>query len=481
VDFWVDPPVISAGRSTTLNWSGPQGGTYEIEYGTRSGVVNIPPVGGTPLASDGTYPGQGQPPLVPSATTVFTLTVTETSSGNNYTAQDQKTVTVQEGLPTIESFTGQVAYAGGGVYDLTFSWTTDSSTRYCMIPQAGSDELVPDSPPQGYPLQVSSPHPGTFALEAYNDAGSTTSTLTLEWAIAARIAGVSGNPVFPASVHAAVSPDGARLYLASAAGLAVYALPDDPTAAPAQLGAWPCDFGAGLGIVGVTAVASGARDLVWALLTDASGTAGAPLQFQPMLISPQGTLVGTPTATTVDRADARGPYYLAAAPDGSALYVADGQGHGAGEYGPLLSVYNVGSQYSLTLGSSTSTGGSAVGAAVATDGSVYTTDLDSVFRYTATGSGLTLAAKELLGTWQQGTGVGDIALAGNTLFVPRHQDMLVLDRISLQPIRPALGVTGEAPAVAHDGLRLFVYQPSQDPFAAGSGAIAAPSALTGGP
>jgi hypothetical protein len=476
VDFWVDPPVISAGDSTTLNWSGPQGATYEIEYGTRSGVVNIPPIGGPPLASQGTYPGQGQPPLAPGTTTVFTLNVSETSSGN-YTAQDQKTVTVQEGPPTIASFNGQVAYTGSGTYELTFSWTTDSSTGYCLIPQAGSDELAPDSPPQGDTLQVKSPHSGTFDLEAHNDAGSTTATLTLDWAITAEIPGIGWDPM----PHAALSPDGTRLYVTSAAGLVVYALPDDPTAAPTQLGSWTFRDD-GLDAFAVTAVAAGAQDLVWVLVAPVVGMPlGTSLQFTPMLISPQGALVGSPTPTSVDRGDGSGPYYLGAAPGGSPLYLADGQGRGPGLPGPRLSVYNLGSQYSPTLASSTSTGGSAVGVAVAADGSVYTSDLDNAYRYTPTAGGLTLTAKQPLGNWHQGTGLSDVAVAGDTLFVGRARDLLVLDRISLQPVRPALGVTGATLAAAASGLRLFAYQPPTEPGTeTGPEAILAPSTLTGG-
>jgi hypothetical protein len=465
VQFWVNPPDIPAGAGTTLHWSGPEGATYTIEYAADDKVVNVPAIGQPALANEGQWPGQSDPPLCPSATTVFTLTVTETSSGNSYAAQEQKTVTVQEGPPTIESFGGQVAYAGGGTYDLTFSWTTDSSTRYCLIPQAGSDELAPDSPPQGDSLQVKAPHPGTFDLQAHNDAGSTTSTLTLEWAMTAQISGINGIPM-PA---AAVSPDGARLYLTSEAGLAVYALPDDPSQAPTQIGSWPL-----MPFVAVTAVAAGTQDLVWVVAVDQTGLdSDTALHFMPALVSPQGTVDPTGTTTSVDGGDGSGPYFLAAAPGGSPLYLADGEGaHGPG---PRVWVYAVGSQSSLTLAGSTSTGGWAVGAAVASDGSVYTTDLDNAYRYTPTADGLTLAAKQLLGNVQQRTGLRAVVVAGETLFVARPADVLVLDRISLQPVRPALGVTGVTLAAAPGGLRLFAFQ-----WNAGCEGILAPSALTGG-
>jgi hypothetical protein len=467
VDFWVDPPDISAGASTTLNWSGPQGGTYEIEYGTRSGVVNIPPVGGTPLASQGTYPGQGQPPLIPSATTVFTLTVTETSSGSNYTAQDQKTVTVQEGPPTIESFTGQVAYAGDGTYKLTFFWKTDSSTRYCLIPEAGSNELAPDSPPQGDTVPVSSPHPGTFDLEAWNDAGSTTSTLTLGWAAAAEITGLGGGGQ---PIATAVSPDGARLYVASDSALTVFELPDDPHQTPTRLSSWVAPGQA----TAVTAIAAGAQDLVWVLVSDQSGEyGGTSLHYIPEFVSPQGDITDGDATTSVDGGDGSGPYFLALAPGGSVLYFADGEG--ADFPGPRVWVYDVSSDQALSEAGITNTGGWAVGAAVATDGSVYTTDLDSAFRYTPSASGLALAEKQSLGDWTQGTGLQDVAVAGDTLFVARAGDLLVLDRLSLQPVRPALGVTGDTLAVAPDGMRLFASN-----WAAGTVSVLAPSVLVGG-
>ncbi len=106
VSFWVDQPDIPAGGSDTLHWSGPSGATYSIEYYTpQTGIVNIPAQGQPPLASQGQYPGQGAPPFILQQTTVFTLDVSESISGQQYNAQTQVTVTVQIPPPMINSFT----------------------------------------------------------------------------------------------------------------------------------------------------------------------------------------------------------------------------------------------------------------------------------------------------------------------------------------------------------------------------------------
>jgi hypothetical protein len=105
VSFWVDSPVIPLGGNITLHWSGPAGATYSIQYyDPRTGIVNIPSQGQPPLGSQGQYPAQGAPPLTPQQTTIFTLNVTETISGQSYAAQTQLTVTVEISPPLINSF-----------------------------------------------------------------------------------------------------------------------------------------------------------------------------------------------------------------------------------------------------------------------------------------------------------------------------------------------------------------------------------------
>jgi len=91
VDFTVNPANIESGESTKLKWNGPAEAVYKIEYAIPGKVVRIPKQG-QKLGPDGTYPGDTDPPLTLSQTTVFTLMVSMDSG--RYTAQQQRTVTV---------------------------------------------------------------------------------------------------------------------------------------------------------------------------------------------------------------------------------------------------------------------------------------------------------------------------------------------------------------------------------------------------
>jgi hypothetical protein len=106
VAFWANPPNVTPGQSATLNWAGPAGATYSIEYFTpQTGLVSVPAQGAPPLGNRGQYPVGGEAPLLLSQTTVFTLSVRQSLGGQNYFAQQQTTATVQVSAPTIESYT----------------------------------------------------------------------------------------------------------------------------------------------------------------------------------------------------------------------------------------------------------------------------------------------------------------------------------------------------------------------------------------
>jgi RNA polymerase sigma factor (sigma-70 family) len=100
VSFWLNPPIIPVGGSTTLNWSGPAGATYAIEYYTpQTNVVSVPTSGQAPLSNLGQYPASGQQPLELESATTFYLTVTDTIGAKHYSAQQQRTVTVDTPPP----------------------------------------------------------------------------------------------------------------------------------------------------------------------------------------------------------------------------------------------------------------------------------------------------------------------------------------------------------------------------------------------
>ena len=96
VAFWADPPIVAAGGSTTLNWSGPARATYTIEYINQKGVVqHVPKQGDPPLSNQGRYPGQSQAPLKLDRNTVFYLNVVAVISGTKYEAQQHVPVSVE--------------------------------------------------------------------------------------------------------------------------------------------------------------------------------------------------------------------------------------------------------------------------------------------------------------------------------------------------------------------------------------------------
>ncbi len=206
VSFWVDPPNIPYGSNTSLNWDGPSGATYMIQYydSQRRVIVNIPRQGQPALSNKGKYPSQDDPPLAPEQTTVFTLNVADEIEGQQYQAQDQATVTVEEPIPVITQFTGFFQEGNTGT-ELILNWNTNHADN-CMI--SGDPNLLRTaSTDNSYKIfpSVQTPLLTRYTLTAKNAAGQSTSTLTVIWG--------SGNsmPVaYPVGV--AVSPDAAKAY-----------------------------------------------------------------------------------------------------------------------------------------------------------------------------------------------------------------------------------------------------------------------------
>lgn len=462
VSFWVEPPDVDAGQPTTLNWSGPASATYALEWTTRQGVVNVPGPGHPDaLGPSGTYPGPNDPPLVPAETTTYTLTVDETITGNHYRAQDQKTVTVAGAPPTIDCFKGQLAYDAGGACTATLRWATDA--RYCLVPEAGAQELAPTSPPQGFGVPLSSPRTGAFDLQATNDAGTTTSTLTLNWGAPVQIGDLGGLAGHPMDV--AVSPDGQRLYAVAEGSLSVLGLPNDPTAQPSRLKGLPDVWEPELVAVAAYPFGGGV-DLVWIVgVADASTYLVGLMVF----ISDGGIEPASGGVGLGYEAASRG---FATGPGGSPVYCANSKGPGASQ--STLWVYQPNSDLSsLSETGSLALSDWAVGVSTASDGTVYVATADTVASYRPSGGSLNQIAKATVG--DPSHGVHDLAVAGDTLFVARAGDLLVLDRSTLQPVRSPLGVTGDSLAAHPGGMRLF-----GGSWAAANVSVLAPAALTGG-
>ncbi|MEL7426540.1 MAG: YncE family protein, partial [Bacteroidota bacterium] len=153
ISFTATPPDLPATGDVTLNWNGPKGATYTIEYidPSTQKPVNIPMAGQPPLANSGKYPGSSDPKLQITATTEFTLTVTQVVHGKSLKYQPQQTVSVGE-VPKISSFKGRLAGEGTS-RKLLLSWTTtdanyvDGSWAYGKELDANPTEPISIDPP----------------------------------------------------------------------------------------------------------------------------------------------------------------------------------------------------------------------------------------------------------------------------------------------------------------------------------------------
>jgi hypothetical protein len=449
VEFWADPPDVAFGQSTTLHWSGPPGATYAIEYATGDGVVNLPSAGQPPFAHAGVWPGADDPPLEPAKTTVFTMTVEETIGSEHYATRVQETVTVVPPGPQIQRFAGTIVAAAGG-YEAVLEWET-ANTDYCTLSAVPEEELQPQSEPGGYALPISRPLTGTYALEAVSHAGTATATVQAFWQVR------SVTPL-PAAcdppMDLALAPDGALLYVAGGQSMAAYVTPasaGDALPAPVvkQMG----------GVVGPETRLATAR-MNGAELVVALRAAGADIQLSGMaaleFLGGEFTNVYMWTIPAASAADA-----LAATPDGSQLYPVTG----GVIWGESFSV-DAGPTLEWMVGESGVTAVAASG-----DGWLYTGAAGAVTAQQVGGSGLTPGAALSL----PGQTVVDLALAGETLFVALGQEIVAVDRGSMQQLGDPLPIAADAIAVSPDGLRLYALAiPARTVY------VISPTPLTGG-
>ncbi|HEX8074272.1 MAG TPA: hypothetical protein VF545_04765 [Thermoleophilaceae bacterium] len=449
VDFWACRPDIRAGQSTTLHWSGPAGATYTIEYAAGDEVVNLPPAGQPRFANAGVWPGAHDPPLEPAETTVFTMTVDDTIGGEQYSTRVQTTVTVVEPGPKIQQFAGAIVAAGGG-YDVVFEWVA-ANAGYCTLSAVPEAELQTKAGPPGYALPIDRPLTGTYVLDAIHGAASASSTLQALWAVR------SVTPL-PAAcdppMDLALAPDGALLYVAGGQSMAAYVTPasaGDPLPEPVvqQMG----------GVVGpatrLAAARSDGAELVVALRA-----AGAGLDFSGMAaLEFLGGEFSSALDWTIPAESATDA--LAATPDGSQLYpVAGGVIWGQSfSMGTLPTLEWMAGESGVTA------------VAASGDGWLYTGAAGAVTAQQVGDSGLTPGAALSL----PGQTVVDLALAGETLFVALGQEIVAVDRSSMQQLGDPLPIVADAIAVSPDGLRLYALV-----ISAQSVYVISPTPLTGG-
>jgi hypothetical protein len=214
VQLWTnpDPPVVPPDGSVTLNWAGPAGATYQLQYYTpRDGIVVVPTSGQPPLSNKGKYPPDGDPPLQLDQTTTFYMSVEESLDNQKYSAQQQVTATVEVLKPIIKRFTGEFVWASPSV-DLILKWDTQNAVT-CRV--TGDPHLLaPSSLDDSYQITPTRKKPlqHTYVLTAENAVGDTTPPLaSVEWGnpIASVPVGGTGNAVN----GIAVSSDDLYLYL----------------------------------------------------------------------------------------------------------------------------------------------------------------------------------------------------------------------------------------------------------------------------
>ncbi|MBP6302312.1 MAG: hypothetical protein KBB37_00415 [Bacteroidia bacterium] len=178
ISYSASPTNLSEPGPIALNWSGPSGATYQIQYidSTTNEIVTIPAANGTPLNNYGTYPGDKEPPLTISETTLFTLIVTAMVDGTSLTATPQLTIMVAEPAPLITSFTGQVANTNPS--QLSLNWTTENASS---VTGSWTNNILVANPES--PSILTSPYNPSYCISATSGNGNNSNQafLVLPW------------------------------------------------------------------------------------------------------------------------------------------------------------------------------------------------------------------------------------------------------------------------------------------------------------
>jgi YVTN family beta-propeller protein len=202
--FSATPANINAGESIVLNWSGPSGATYTIQYtDANAGTVNIPGTGEPALGPTGTYPGPSDAPLTLTETTIFTLTVAQTVNGTPFVLSTRQTVMVGVASPILIEYTGTMQQDGS----LLLSWTTQDAASV-EIPAATSATL-----PASGTFTVNSPSfplVGNYALTAYNASWQQCGPYPFSGYTGQLSGPVASIPVGNNPVAIAITPDGSQ-------------------------------------------------------------------------------------------------------------------------------------------------------------------------------------------------------------------------------------------------------------------------------
>ncbi|MFO7567474.1 MAG: hypothetical protein R6X02_32825 [Enhygromyxa sp.] len=220
-DFKATPPNVDPGGSTTLSWSGSEGASYAIAYGSTT-VPNLGPKGpyvATELQSD----------------TVFTLIVSSSSGGDPIESQLQLTVTVNR--PQVFDFyaDADIVYRGEGT---ALHWATSgvSSTELKENGVPLFSDGPAQSPAEGYAVTPRN-STTTYELVAKGSSGVDTREDRNVFAKTLQLQGVA--PLAPGSFGVAVADELAYIVNPTTGTLDVVAISSGALTARIPVGVAP--------------------------------------------------------------------------------------------------------------------------------------------------------------------------------------------------------------------------------------------------
>lgn len=176
VSFAIHPAVLPAGDDVWMEWNGPAGATYSIEYYTpQTGHVKVPSSSKDKLSNHGRYPNASDK-LVLEQTTTFTLNVDQIIDGREYHAQLQRTATVESAQPQVVSFSiAALPLEFGKPPTFRLSWELKHANYFEITERAGSElpKIVKDIPRDATSFDVKPVAPETiYKITAYTNSMS---------------------------------------------------------------------------------------------------------------------------------------------------------------------------------------------------------------------------------------------------------------------------------------------------------------------
>lgn len=135
VRFWPGSATVAFGGSPTLNWSGPPGPTYTIQYG----FTTVPKSGDRDFGPDGSFTPEGL-----ERDTTFTLNVAFSKNDISQTAQRQVQVTVEVPRPTVVFTANPLIEVTADGLPVELFWYLENCKGSSFITTPEGDLLIED-------------------------------------------------------------------------------------------------------------------------------------------------------------------------------------------------------------------------------------------------------------------------------------------------------------------------------------------------